>query len=103
MSMVRATLLRPQYSAKSTVKPINFFCAAPEAEAVYLMGDFNDWSPSSHPMEWRKDGWWSLQVPLSHGHHEYLFLIDGVPTLDPHATGMTHNARYDRVSLIAVS
>jgi 1,4-alpha-glucan branching enzyme len=103
MSIVFDTPAPTRYSAKYTTKPISFFCAAPEAESAYLMGDFNDWSPTSHPMEWRKDGWWYLQVPLTHGYHEYLFVVDGVPTLDPHATGTTRNARYEKVSLIAVS
>lgn len=86
-----------------TTKPINFFCFAPEAAAVFLMGDFNGWNPASLPMQRRTDGWWFLQVPLSHGHHQYQFLVDGKPTLDPHATGITRNERYARVSLIAVS
>src|SRR5262245_45312850 len=91
------------FSPKPYTKPINFFCAAPDAKQVYLMGDFNEWSPTSLPMERRPDGWWSLQVPLSHGHHQYLFLVDGTPTLDPHATGTTRNIRYEHVSLLAAS
>jgi hypothetical protein len=54
-------------------------------------------------MEQRLDGWWFLQVPLAHGHHQYQFLVDGIPTLDPHATGVTQNARYAQVSVIGVS
>ena len=103
MGIAFSTLDRPQYSAKKAVKPINFFFLAPEAESACLMGDFNNWNPTSHPMQRRKDGWWSLQVPLSHGHHQYLFVVDGTPTLDPHATGTTRNPRYEKVSLIAVS
>ena len=91
------------YSAKEMVKPISFYCAAPEAKAVFLMGDFNDWNPRSLPMQRREGGWWFLQVPLSHGHHQYLFLVDGAPTLDPHATGVAGNSRYARVSVTAVS
>ncbi len=72
MGIAYETPDRPQYSAKRMVKQINFFFLGPEAESVYLMGDFNDWNPTSHPMQWRKDGWWSLQVPLNHGHHQYL-------------------------------
>jgi len=103
MGIAYETPDRPQYSAKRMVKPINFFFLGPEAESVYLMGDFNDWNPSSHPMQWRKDGWWSLQVPLNHGHHQYLFVVDGTPALDPHATGTARSLRYEKVSLIAVS
>ncbi len=85
------------------VKPIEFFCAAPEAEAVFLMGDFNDWNPMSLPMQRRSDGWWFVQVRLTHGHHHYLFVVDGTPTLDPHAVGAVKIHRYAQVSLIAVS
>lgn len=91
------------YSARNTIKPINFYCAAPEAESVFLMGDFNDWSPASHAMQRRVDGWWFLQVPLTHGHHQYLFLVDGAPTLDPNATGVVQIDRYAQASVIAVS
>jgi len=92
----------PPMGAKMT-KPINFFCFAPEAQTVCLMGDFNGWDPASLPMQRRPDGRWFLQLPLTHGHHQYQFLVDGSPTLDPHATGTTRNARYAQVSLIAVS
>ena len=90
-------------STKKTIKPINFFCAAPQAERVYLIGDFNEWNSNSHAMQQREDGWWTVQVPLSPGHHQYLFVVDGTPRLDPHATGATRNARYAKVSLVAVS
>jgi 1,4-alpha-glucan branching enzyme len=91
------------YSARNTIKPINFYCAAPEAASVFLLGDFNDWNRASHPMQRRVDGWWFLQVPLTHGHHQYLFLVDGTPTLDPHATGVVQIDRYAQVSVLAVS
>jgi 1,4-alpha-glucan branching enzyme len=84
-------------------KPISFFCVAPDADTVYLMGDFNGWDPFSHPMEKQLDGAWFLQVPLSHGHHCYQFLVDGRATLDPKASGITRNPWNERVSLIAVS
>jgi 1,4-alpha-glucan branching enzyme len=85
------------------VKPINFYCAAPKAKVVYLVGDFNGWDPTSHPMERRVDGWWFRQVRLAHGHHQYHFLVDGTPTLDPRATGVSRNARDEEVSVVAVS
>lgn len=89
--------------AREEAKSVSFFLAAPEAKSVHLMGDFNDWSPKSLPMERRKDGWWTLRTPLSRGHHQYLFVVDGNPRLDPHASGTSHHWRYERVSLIAVN
>lgn len=84
-------------------KPVNFICMAPDATAVYLIGDFNDWDPRSHPMERQHDGGWLIQVPLTHGHHHYQFLIDGKAALDPKAQGVARNHRNEKVSLIAIS
>ena len=92
-----------RYSAKTHVKPINFYCNAPEAAAVFLAGDFNDWNPTAVPMEKQHDGTWFAQVQLNHGHHHYLFLVDGKPVLDPRAQGIGRNELNEKVSLIAVS
>jgi 1,4-alpha-glucan branching enzyme len=82
-------------------KPINFYCSAPDAHDVSLQGDFTRWAPLA--MQRRIDGWWCLQVHLTHGHHQYRFLIDGQPRLDPRAAGVTHNEANEEVSVIAVS
>lgn len=92
-----------RYSAKRMLKPINFFCHAPEARRVSVVGDFNGWRPDAHPMGRQPDGSWVAQVPLHHGHHMYLFLVDGQPMLDPRASGYGRNARNERVSMMAVS
>jgi 1,4-alpha-glucan branching enzyme len=84
-------------------KPVNFFCRAPGAKMVALVGDFNEWDPHAHLMTRTPDGAWHLQVPLHHGHHQYLFLVDGKPELDPGAQGVTRNQRNERVSLMSVS
>jgi 1,4-alpha-glucan branching enzyme len=94
---------RNGYSAKTHLKPINFYCQAPEAAEVFIAGDFNGWNPASHRMEKRNDGTWFAQIELHHGHHHYLFLVDGTPTLDPRAQGIGRNESNERVSLIAVS
>jgi 1,4-alpha-glucan branching enzyme len=91
------------YSAKNMAKPINFYYARVDARSVNLMGDFNDWNPSSLPMLRRADGWWFIQVRLTHGHHPYLFLVDGTPTLDRQATGTVQTDRYAKASIIALS
>ncbi len=85
------------------VKPVHFVCRAPHAKQVYLLGDFNEWDPSSHPMKRCPDGSWFIEVPMTHGHHLYVYLVDGHWTLDPQAQGIARNARNERVSMVAVS
>ena len=92
-----------RYSARSTAKPVNFYCWAPGAHAVHLAGDFNQWSPISHPMRRQMDGCWFLQVMLTHGHHLYRFLVDGEAVLDPRASGRAVNELQEEASLVAVS
>jgi 1,4-alpha-glucan branching enzyme len=92
-----------RYSAKKMAKPINFICNAPDARAVFLTGDFNDWDPSAHPMKRQPDGAWIVQVPLHHGHHHYRFVIDGKAMLDPQAQGVARDHTGEKVSLVAVS
>ncbi len=84
-------------------KPVNFFCHAPEAQQVSLVGDFNDWQPDAHPMTRQPEGTWAIEVPLPHGHHLYRFLVDGRPMLDPRASGVGRDARHERASVRAVS
>jgi 1,4-alpha-glucan branching enzyme len=91
------------YSARNNTKPVNFHCAAPSARSVYLVGDFNGWDETSHPMRQRADGWWFIEVQLKHGHHRYRFLVDNEPVLDPQATGIARDDFNERVSLLAVS
>ncbi len=35
---------------------------APAADALHLIGDFNDWNSSSHPMQREENGVWSLEL-----------------------------------------
>lgn len=35
---------------------------APHADALYLVGDFNDWTPHSHPLERKENGDWEIQL-----------------------------------------
>jgi 1,4-alpha-glucan branching enzyme len=85
------------------LRPVNFVCNATQAQAVSLVGDFNQWSPTSNPMKQMPDRSWLLNVELKHGHHRYAFLVDGVLTLDPRAQGITRNDKGERVSLVPVS
>ena len=92
-----------RYSAKSQIKPVNFYGHAPAARQVFIVGDFNGWNPGAHPMEKQHDGNWLAQVPLNHGHHHYLFSIDGKLTLDPRVQGIGRNELNEKISMMSVS
>lgn len=92
-----------RYSARRMEKPVNFVCETSGAQSVSIIGDFNGWTEGSHPMSRRPDGKWFASVPLHHGHHRYVFLVDGRWELDPSAQGIARNERNERVSLISVS
>ena len=101
MNALQNHSVQSPYSAKNSLRSINFYCAAPRAKSVELVGDFNHWRP--FPMQRSVDGWWSAHVELCHGHHQYRFLVDGKPTLDSHATGIARDEHDEHVSLLAVS
>ena len=89
------------YSAKNSIKPVNFYYAAPKAHSVEITGDFNHWH--SFPMQRLLDGWWFKRLELSHGHHLYRFIVDGKTELDPSASGIGRDEQDERASLVAVS
>jgi len=91
------------YSARRQKHCVTFFCDAPGVEKVTLVGDFNGWDPAATPMRQSPDGRWMASLELPHGHHRYLFLVDGTPTLDPNGSGVTRDERNEQVSLISVS
>jgi 1,4-alpha-glucan branching enzyme len=92
--------LRP---GRRSLHHVSFYCLAPDAQRVALVGDFNGWQPMANPMERTHEGYWIISLELTHGHHQYLFLVDGEPALDPKASGRARNERNEPVSLIAVS
>jgi 1,4-alpha-glucan branching enzyme len=50
----------------------------PDAVKVYVVGDFNNWTPSVDQMiDKNGDGHWTLFYPLAPGRYEYKFVIDG--------------------------
>jgi 1,4-alpha-glucan branching enzyme len=58
-----------------------------DAKKVFLVGDFNNWSPSSDPMkDLNGDGHWSLFYPLGPGTYQYKFVVDGKWIPDPRNT-----------------
>ena len=89
-------------TSNEATEMVGFSYDAPQARAVYLIGDFNNWNPTSDPMNRQADGSWLLQARLSRGRHYYQFLVDGEPALDPHAMYLPLGPRHEFVSFIAV-
>ena len=98
-----AICVQPRYSAKGNLHHADFFCDAPEAERVSLIGDFNNWEPNATPMIRQPDGRWMASMELSHGYHQYVFLVNGKRVLDPRAAGTGRDPHNEAVSLRAVS
>lgn len=94
---------RSKYGASHNLRSVVFICDAPAAQSVTLVGDFNSWNPTTHPLQRQPDGGWMLRMELKHGHHRYAYLVDGTLSLDPRAMGVTRNDAGQRVALIAVS
>jgi 1,4-alpha-glucan branching enzyme len=99
----KATAFPRHYSAQRTSHHKDFFCDARGAGHVSLVGDFNGWDMAATPMRRMPDGRWMASLELHHGHHQYLFIVDGEPCLDPKADGIARNDKSERVSLVAVS
>lgn len=56
-------------------REVVFSFLEPEAEAVFLVGGFNDWRPDASPMRRAEDGRWTLALALPPGAHAYAFLV----------------------------
>jgi hypothetical protein len=67
---------------------VHFELFAPEARAVSLAGDFNEWRPDGVRLVRSPAGAWSVTIPLRVGEHRYQFVVDGERWIpDPSGTG----------------
>jgi 1,4-alpha-glucan branching enzyme len=60
-------------------------CYAPDAEAVTVAGNFNNWQPEATPLKSTGSGKWVVRLKLRSGQYEYLFVVDGKWSEDPQA------------------
>jgi len=72
-------------------RKVGFKVMAPEANDVFLVGDFNNWDSSSHPLKCNSKGIWSTSITLPLGRYEYRFLIDGEWWNDPSYAAIVPN------------
>jgi hypothetical protein len=74
--------------AQSDSVVVHLSLEAPEAEAVSVVGDWNDWDPKAHVMKDENgDGVWEVRIEVSKDReYEYQFLLNGDKWIpDPNA------------------
>jgi hypothetical protein len=84
----------------------HFTIAAPGAEHVSLVGDFNQWQAGATPLNRVDDGKsWEVQLALPPGRHVYAFVVDGKLVADPSAPRAADDdfGFPNSVALVAVS
>lgn len=58
---------------------VRFEINAPQDSKVYIAGTFNNWDPTSHPLEYRPDkGTFRAYILLKEGTYEYKFVVNGI-------------------------
>ncbi|MCB2182172.1 MAG: isoamylase early set domain-containing protein [Desulfobulbaceae bacterium] len=68
---------------RKTIQSTEFSLIAPEAQEVFLAGDFNDWNTTEYPMRKFKNGKCVKKLKLKPGKYEYQFVVDGHWWVDP--------------------
>ncbi len=58
-------------------RPFEFCCDAPDADEVYLAGNFNEWHTDECPLTKDENGLWKTELPLDQGRFEFNFIVDG--------------------------
>ena len=93
-----------RYGARNTTKPVNFYCSAPTAAFVVLVGDFNNWDLTLRILcDDRLMGLGSSRCNLLTAITSIYSSWTVNQSLDPRGTGIARNDLNERVSLIAVS
>jgi 1,4-alpha-glucan branching enzyme len=77
--------------AKILNKKVPFEYLAPEAQEVYLTGEFNNWDTIANPMKKDKKGIWKTTISLKPGRYEYRFIADDNWENDPSCAGCVPN------------
>jgi 1,4-alpha-glucan branching enzyme len=76
-------------------KGTTFRVWAPNAEAVFVTGDFNDWKEDVSPLKHEGDGYWAADVPGAKPGDEYKFIIingeQKLYRIDPYARQVTNS------------
>lgn len=76
----------------------------PEARSIALVGDFNGWDPSAHPMKQRKDGGWFITLRLPKKRDwQYRFVVDGSDWVTDHENEATAPNPFGGVNAVVLT
>lgn len=86
-------IIKEKGSTPDSIKVTFEFPSCIWAESVHLVGDFNDWSPSSLPMTRSAHHGWRVTIELERGKsYQCRYLLDGERWAnDPAADGYVAN------------
>jgi hypothetical protein len=76
---------RVEYDPRVTGETVRFRLHAPQASEVAVAGDFNGWSPETHPLRRSESGWWELTITVPPGSYQYVYVVDEEWTTPPRA------------------
>jgi 1,4-alpha-glucan branching enzyme len=72
-------MLKKRYISKGKICKVTFIL--PEsirAHSACVVGDFNNWDKSSHPMTRLKSGEWKVAIPLEAGReYQFRYFVNG--------------------------
>ncbi len=83
-----------------TAKKVKFVIAAPDASAVMLAGDFNNWKVTTSLKKGKK--MWEKDISLKPGKYEYKFIVDGNWVNDPNNNSCAWNSFGTQNSIIEI-
>ncbi len=76
---------------KCNMKKVQFKLYLPDAERVFLAGDFNNWDVLTLPMKKNGAGFWQTNIDLTPGRYEYRFWVNETWHDDPNAHEKAEN------------
>lgn len=63
--------------SNASKKKVSFTFYDSEATEVFVVGDFNQWNETAHPMKMDSEGTWRKSIFVAPGAYEYKFLVNG--------------------------
>lgn len=103
------SLPEPEQEERGAPQPggqgeVTFTYRSEDANRVAIAGTFNRWNPYLHVMREhpRRDGLFTISLPLSQGTHYYYFVVDGRRTLDPDNPKKASSSNGGKVSVYNV-